>query len=142
MKRKVLVCSITLLISSNVIAKQIEVPQDFVETACRFGSVYDVEPSVFVAIAYHERGVVSFKDDYVFGIGLTDHVRIAEYAGLETQWNVAGNRIGEYFMGKDVSATTFQNFARTAYKTTEWENYGNVYYHYLKLKDSLTCNGE
>ena len=141
MKREVL-CSLTLLISSNVIAKQIEVPQNFMETACRFGSVYGVDPSVFVAIAYHERGVVSFEDDYVFGVGFTDHGNIPEYAGLKNQWNVAGNRIGKYFMGKDVSATTFQDFARTAYKTTEWENYSNVHYHYLELKDSLTCNGE
>jgi hypothetical protein len=111
------------------------IPSEIKDTAVYYGKQYGVEPAVFLAIAWHERGAYrGWYDDYVFGYGAYDKKPWAkQFSGWKKQWENAAPKIGTFFSGKTPSVENFQAFARDIYKTTAWQSYRSCFKHYRKF---------
>lgn len=116
-----------------------KLPSVVADTAKKYSSC-GVNPSVFLGIAWHERGMVhGWFDDYLFGYGAYDHGKWGEkYKGWQNQWSFASRKIcGHFASVNSPDINTFQAFARDVYKTTDWQHYRNAYLHYLKFKENF-----
>jgi hypothetical protein len=126
-----------------------DVPSFVSDIAVEYTLEYDVQPAVFLAIAWHERaGVYGWRDDFIFGYGAYDNGNSntwpSKFAGWETQWDNAAPKIGQFFSENEPSSESFQRFARNIYKTTAWQSYRTAYKHYLRFKKKtyLDCGDD
>jgi hypothetical protein len=113
-----------------------DIPEEISDIAVEYALEYDVQPAVFLAIAYHERAAAyGWFDDYVFGYGAYDvKPWDPRFVGWSTQWENAAPKIGRFFAENEPSSESFQRFARDVYKTTAWTSYRTAYKHYLRFK--------
>lgn len=121
----------------NNFSVDVKIPKDVSEIALSYANQYQVEPAVFLAIAYHERAIKhGWYDDYVFGYGAISNNKTEwsqKFSGWQTQWKNAAPKIGQFFADKKPSIQSFQQFARDIYKTVDWKNYKNCLDYYKQF---------